>query len=140
MDTEALAEFDRYTPDELSELYKNDPALFDELAVAVISQACIGHTEEATLLLHQIQWVIDGQLRKGKTPLQRLHIMENIFYGRIFGDDGELAHLAHSWNDLLGDLRRFERICMGKALSVLKKSGETDEIRHQSPVSQATSR
>ena len=133
MDTEALAEFDRLTPDERIELYKDDPELFDELAAAVISQACIGHTEEETLLLRQIQWVIDGQLRKGKTPLQRLQVMENIFYSRIFGDAGELAHLAHSWNDLLGDLRRVERISMKKTLSVLKMPGETHKIQHQIP-------
>lgn len=123
MDTEAPAEFDRLTPDELSELFKNDPALFDELAAAALSRACIGHTEEESLLLRQIQWFIDGQLRKGKTPLQRMNIMENIFYSRIYGDDGELAHLAHSWNDLLGDLRRFERLGMEKKLRVLKISG-----------------
>lgn len=133
MDTEALANFGRYGPDELSELYKNDPALFDELAAALISQACIGHTEEESLLLRQMQWVIDGQLRKGKTKLQRMHIMENIFYSRTFGDDGELAHLAQTWNDLLGDLRRFERIGMEKTLTTLKLSGETDKNRHQPP-------
>lgn len=101
MDSEAIAEFNDYTPDELSDLYKNDREHFDKLAAAVISEACIGKTWQQTVKLRQMQWYIDGQLRKGKTPLQRMQIMEYIFYNRVFGDDGELKKLLQSCNELL---------------------------------------
>ena len=121
MDTEALARFRRCNPDEMINLYKKDPALFNELAADLISQACIGKTEEGTLHLRQMQWVIDGELRKGKTPLQRMHIMENIFYSRIFGDDGQLAQLCRGWSDLIGDLTQLEQIGINRKLRVLKE-------------------
>jgi hypothetical protein len=101
MDTASLTEFIRYTPDELSELYKCDPAHFNELAAAAICEACIGKTPEQTIRLRQLQWSIDGQLRKAKTPLQRMQIMERIFYGRVFGDEGELAKLMYCCREVL---------------------------------------
>lgn len=100
MDCIALSDFENFTPAELSELYEKDPALFNELAAAALDRACIGNTFEQTIRLQQTQWLIDGQLRKAKTPLQRMHIMENIFYSRLFGDDGELVHLSNRWNEL----------------------------------------
>ena len=72
MNTKAKTEFSRYTPDELRELYKKNPHHFDEIAVEAISQACIGRTPELTLKRRQQQWIIDAQLRKGKTPLERM--------------------------------------------------------------------
>jgi len=102
MDSEAVTEFNGYTPDELSELYESNPEHFRELAAAVIEEACIGKTWQQTIRLRQTQWQIDGQLRKAKTPLQRMQIMEYIFYNRVFGDDGELAKLLGSCQDLLG--------------------------------------
>ena len=122
MNSEAVTEFNRYTPDELSELYEKDPQHFSELADAVIDQACIGNTWQQTIKLRQLQWAIDGQLRKAKTPLHRMQIMENIFYGRVFGDDGELAHLISSCNDLIGTLRG-NGIPAGKPALRLLKTG-----------------
>jgi hypothetical protein len=101
MDTASLTEFIRYTPDELSALYKCDPARFDELAAAAICEACIGKTPEQTIRLRQLQWSIDAQLRKAKTPLQRMQIMERIFYGRVYGAEGELAKLMHCCREVL---------------------------------------
>ncbi|MBT1072160.1 DUF3135 domain-containing protein [Pelotalea chapellei] len=101
MHTDLQTEFRDYTPDGLSELYKKDPTYFDELAAAAIHQACIGKTEKETTKLRQMQWSIEGQLRKAKTPLQRMQIMENIFYSRIFGQDGELAQLSYGCKRLL---------------------------------------
>lgn len=101
MNSESKTEFSRYTPGELSELYEKNPNHFAELAADAISQACIGRTPEQTLKHRQMQWTIDAQLRKAKTPRERMQIMENIFYGHVFGDDGELAHLMYNCMELL---------------------------------------
>lgn len=94
-------ELDHYQPDELSDLYKNDPKHFDELAEEALSKACIGKTPEHTLKLRRLQWIIDTQLRKASTPAARLQVMERIFYGKVFGADGELAQLMDSCKELL---------------------------------------
>ncbi|WP_243373381.1 DUF3135 domain-containing protein [Geotalea sp. SG265] len=108
MNSELKKEFGSYTPTELSELYGRDPDLFDDLAADAISKACIGRTPEETVKLRQMQWTIDGQLRKARTPLERMHIMENIFYDRVYGEDGLLAKLATGWTQVLraGNLYR----------------------------------
>lgn len=94
---ESRPEFSQQSPDELREMYKADPERFEELAAHAIKEACAGRTPEQTLRLRQMQWNIDANLRKGKTPLQRMHIMENIFYGQVFGADGQLAKLISAW-------------------------------------------
>ena len=33
-----------------------------------------------------MQWSINAQLKKAKTPLARMHLMENIFYSQVFGE------------------------------------------------------
>jgi len=101
MNPESKTEFSRYTPDELSELYKKNPNHFDEIAADAIRQACIGKTPEQTLRYRQMQWTIDAQLRKARTPLERMQIMENIFYSHVFGDHGQLAKLMHGFRELL---------------------------------------
>ena len=100
MNLEPATEFSSYTPDELIELYEKKPDYFNELAAEAIRPACIGVTPELTVRLRQMQWSIDGKLRKAKSPLERLQIMENIFYGYVFGDDGELSHLKESCSEL----------------------------------------
>jgi len=97
MDSESKPEFSSYTPSELRELYRKNPDLFNELTADAIRQACIGRTPEQTLKLQQTQWVIDAQLRKAKTPLARMHIMENIFYDQVYGQDGQLVKLISNW-------------------------------------------
>ncbi len=97
MDSESKPEFSSYTPSELRELYGKNPDLFNELAADAISQACVGRTPEQTLKLRQMQWTIDAQLRKGTTPLARMHIMENIFYDQVYGQDGQLVKLITNW-------------------------------------------
>jgi uncharacterized protein DUF3135 len=93
-------EFSHYTPDELRELYKIDPGQFEELAAEAINQACMGSTPAETIKLRQLQWRIDAHLQTAKTPLERMQIMENIFYDQVFGDDGELAHLVDNCVEL----------------------------------------
>ena len=88
MDARPTREFSSYSPAELRELYETNPTDFHEQAADAIRQACIGKTETQTLRLRQMQWVIDGQLLKGKTPLQKLHDMERIFYDQLYGSDG----------------------------------------------------
>ena len=122
MNPETKTEFSCYTPDELSELYKKNPNHFDELAAEAIIHACIGRTPERTIKLRQMQWTIDGQLRKGSTPLQRMQIMENIFYSHVFGDDGELAHLKNSCTELLRAVNGTYRVSIKKpALYLMKR-------------------
>lgn len=121
MDSLSLTNFSHCTPDELSELYKINPGRFDELAAAAIEQACIGKTPEQTIKLRQMQWTIDGQLRKAKTPLQRMQIMENIFYSRVYGDDGELARLMCSCMELVHLVGWIDQVPAKKpALSLVK--------------------
>ncbi|HBA87795.1 MAG TPA: DUF3135 domain-containing protein [Geobacter sp.] len=93
--------FNLYTPSELGKLYQENPTRFNELADQAIRDACRARTPEKSLKLQQMQWSIEMQLRKAKTPLARMHIMENIFYGKIYGDDGELTKLATACNELL---------------------------------------
>lgn len=93
--------FASYTPDQLRKLHQDDPQSFDELASEAVKEACTASTPEKSLKLQQIQWTIDMQLRKAKTPLARMQIMENIFYSRIYGDNGHLAKLVSGWNALL---------------------------------------
>lgn len=124
MNTKLPTEFRNYSPDELSELYKSNPDRFNELAAVALNQACIGKTQQQTIRLRQTQWFIDGQLRKAKTPLQRMQIMENIFYSRVYGEDGELKQLLYSCNDLLAAVSRIARTPIRKpALCLLKNSG-----------------
>lgn len=96
MNPKSKSEFNSYTPDELRELYEKKADLFVELADDAIKQACIGRTPEQTLRLRQMQWSIDMKLRKAKTPLERMRIMENIFYSQVYGGDGQLAKLMSS--------------------------------------------
>lgn len=93
-------DFTSFTPTELSDLYRKNPSTFNMLAADAIRQACIGKTPEQTLKLRQMQWTIDAHLRKAKTPLGKLHVMENIFYGRVYGSDGLLAKLVSAWDSL----------------------------------------
>ncbi len=97
-----------YSPEELEELYKKDPDLFDEVAGDAIRQACTGRTEAQTLRLRQMQWTIDGQLRKAKTPLQRMQIMENIFYKKVYGEEGQLVKLVSACFEVLRVLDKME--------------------------------
>ena len=85
-------ELDRYTPDERRELYKTDPERFDRLAADAISEACISETPEGTLKLREMQRTLDEKLQKGQAGLERLKIMEQVFYGSAF----DLTHLMES--------------------------------------------
>jgi len=117
-------EFNRYSPDELRELYERDPELFNALAAAAINQACIGSTPEQTRRLRQTQWLIDGQLMKARTPLHRMQIMENIFYSRVFGENGDLQRLNHGLKDLLDALGGIDRLPVRKSgMYLLKNAG-----------------
>lgn len=97
--------FSSYSPTEMRELFEKDAALFAELADDAIEQACIGKTPEQSLKLRQMQWTIDTQLRKGKTPLARMQIMENIFYGQVYGNNGQLAKLMFTCNNFIRAIR-----------------------------------
>jgi len=102
MDSESKLGLSSYTPTELIELYRKNPDLFDEMAADAIRQACLGGTPEQTLKLRQMQWTIDAKLQKGKTPLERLRIMENIFYDQVYSDKGQLYKLIAGWAEVLG--------------------------------------
>jgi hypothetical protein len=92
--------FSRYTPDELRELYKEDPELFDRLAAEAIKQACIGETPEETLKLLRMQRAINTRLETAKNQHERMETMETIFYGQLLGSDGNLARLMDSCAEL----------------------------------------
>lgn len=126
MNTASPKEFIRYTPDELSELYERNPELFDELAAGAIHEFCIGKTPEQSIRLRQMQWAIDGQLRKGKTPLQRMQIMESIFYGRVFGSDGELSKLICGWKEMLHSIGGLYGISTRKPTLCLLKNNDRE--------------
>jgi hypothetical protein len=111
-----------YTPDELMELYETNPNLFDELADDAIEEACIGSTPEQTLKGRQMQWTIDAHLRKGKTPLERMQIMEGIFYGQVYGEGGQLDQLMSSCKEFIGAVTGADHISDKKyKIHLLKK-------------------
>lgn len=100
MDENNSRMFKELNPDELRRFFEEDPALFRKLSREAIEAACVGKNERQTIRLQRMQWVIDGSLRKGKTPLQKLQIMEEIFYGRVYGEDGLLAQLKERFADV----------------------------------------
>jgi hypothetical protein len=110
-------ELDRYTRDEMRELYKTDPKLFDKLAAEAIKEACIGETPEETLKLWQMQRTIDAELEKAKTPLERMRIMENIFYSNVF----DLAHIMETFARLIRPAGGTEEVPTGKPVLWLVK-------------------
>jgi uncharacterized protein DUF3135 len=110
-------ELDRYTRDEMRELYKTDPKLFDKLAAEAINEACIGETPEETLKLRQIQRLIDSQLEKAETPLERMRIMENIFYSNVF----DLARIMETFAGLIRPYIGTEEIPTSKPVLWLVK-------------------
>ena len=114
MNPESKNDFSFYTPEGLSELHRNDPDLFAELAEDAIRQACIGRTPEQTLKRQQMQWRIEGQLRKAKTPLGRMHIMERIFYSQVYGDEGQLARLMSGCAQFIRSVSENNRSGLGK--------------------------
>ena len=93
MDAPSKRKFSCYTPGELRELYETDPARFQTLAAEALRDACVGKTDAQTLKLRQMQWVIEGQLRKQKTPQQKLQEMQKIFYDQLYGDNGLIFKL-----------------------------------------------
>lgn len=102
MDMEVKRKFNAYTPAELRELYGKNPELFDQLAADATREACIGGSPQQTLKLRRLQWMIDTRLRKGRTPLERMHIMEGIFYDQVYSEKGQLSQLMSGWEQLLG--------------------------------------
>jgi hypothetical protein len=119
---DAKTDFRQYTPDELRELYRTDPGLFDKLAAEAIKKACIGGTPEETLRLQQMQWTIDALLRRAKTQLERMVIMEGIFYSHVFGSHGNLAHIVDAFLELAHTAGKIEEVPTGKpALFLVKR-------------------
>ena len=115
--------FTAYTPSELRDLYDKDPTTFNTLAAEAIKQACVGRTSAQTLKLRQTQWLIDAQLRKAKTPLGKLHVMENIFYDRVYGENGLLGQLTSAWDDFLTAVQGADRVSRKKPeLRLMKNS------------------
>jgi hypothetical protein len=114
-------DFSRYTPDELRELYKQDPELFDKLAAEAIRQACIGETPEETLKLLRMQRAINTQLETAKNQRERMETMENIFYGHLLGSDGNLAQLMDGCAELAHAISSSEQAPASKPLLCLVK-------------------
>lgn len=126
MNIKLRKEFRNNAPEELSELYEKDPNLFNELAYDANRQACIGRTPEESLKLRQMQWIIDAQLRKAKTPLGRIQIMERIFYGQVYGGDGQLAQLRSSCAEFIYAVKGPDHITGKKPeLFLLKNSDDS---------------
>ena len=122
MSPESGKKFNHYTPDELRELYKINPDFFDELADDAIEQACIGSTPAKTLKRRQIQWTIDAQLRKAKTAFGRMQIMEQIFYNKVYGIDGQLSQLMSSCTELIRSVSGADQVSGEKSgLCLVKK-------------------
>jgi hypothetical protein len=109
------------TADEKRELYIANPELFDKLAAEAIKQACIAETPEETLKLQQMQWAIDARLKKAKSPLERMQTMENIFYGQLFGSNGNLAHLVDYWSELAHTAKEPDEVPTAKQALLLVK-------------------
>ncbi|MBJ6802694.1 DUF3135 domain-containing protein [Geomonas propionica] len=103
-------EFTAYTPDELRQLYKEDPARFEKLADDALKKACVARTPEKSLKLQQMQWSMTMQMRKAGSNLGRMHIMENIFYSQVYGRGGQLEQLVDNCNSLLRTIGKKQQI------------------------------
>lgn len=103
-------DFNSYSPDELRELYKEDPATFDQLAEEALKSACIARTPQKSLKLQQMQWSISMQMRRASSNLGRMQIMENIFYTQVYGENGQLGKLVNSCNALLRSIGKKDQI------------------------------
>ena len=122
MDAPAMRKFSSYTPTELRELYDTDPTGFNELAAAAIRDACIGTTEAQTRKLRQMQWAIEGQLRKQNTPCQKLQEMQKIFYDQLYGSEGLIFKLNSAWTTFAQSFEGTESTGCGKPeLKIVKK-------------------
>lgn len=88
--------FDVMSHDEMSALCKRDPELFESVTRIAIEQACQASTPEETLRYKRFQWSIDMHLAKGKTPLRRMQLMEELFYEKVYGGNGLLLQLSAS--------------------------------------------
>jgi hypothetical protein len=97
-------ELDRYTRDEMRELYKTDPELFDKLAAEAINEACISETPEETRKLRHMQRTIDAQLQQAKTQLERTQMMEKIFYEFV------LTHIMETFTGLIRPSEETEEV------------------------------
>lgn len=115
-------EFSDFSPDDLRTMYKEDPDRFNELAEEAIRKVCTTRSPEKSLKLKQMQWSIDMQLRKGGSPLGRMHIMENIFYSRVYGANGQLEKLVTSCKNLVRTIGGADRAVDGrKELGKIRK-------------------
>ena len=103
-------ELDRYTRDEMRELYKTDPELFDKLAAEAINEACISETPEETRKLRHMQLTIDAQLQQAKTQLERTQLMEKIFYSNVF----DLAHIMETLSGIIRPAEESEEVPIRK--------------------------
>lgn len=122
MEYDPKSKFSSYTPTELRQLYESNADLFAELADDAVRRACVGRTPEHTLKLRQMQWTIDMQLRKAKTPLERMHVMENIFYHQVYGGDGQLVKLIAACTNFLRAAFGTDRASVRKpAIRLLKQ-------------------
>ena len=68
-----------------------------------------------------MQWVIEGQLLKGKTPLQKLHDMESIFYDQVYGSDGFIFKLNSAYVSLARALKGADYTACNKPVMKLVK-------------------
>lgn len=75
-----LAEFEAMTHDELSKLYKSDPEAYQEHCKELIEDTISQFPECKQEALRQLQWRIDGELRKYKDPLARMNKMIEMFW------------------------------------------------------------
>ena len=111
-------ELDHYTRDEMRELYKTDPELFDKLAAEAINEACLSETPEETRKLRQMQRTIDAQLQQAKTQLERTQMMEKIFYDNVF----VLTHIMETFTGLIRPAEETEEVPIRKpALWLIKR-------------------
>lgn len=108
-------EFGSYTPEQLRKLYQEDPTRFNELAEKAKRKACTARDPEKSLKLQQMQWTIDMQMRKAKTPLARMNIMEQIFYSQVYGAEGQLEKLISSCSSLVRALSGTGRLVERRA-------------------------
>ena len=110
-------ELDRYTRDEMRELYKMDPELFDKLATEAINEACICETPEESRKLRQMQQTIDAQLQQAKTQLERTQLMEKIFYSNVF----DLVPIMETLSGIIRPAEESEEDPTRKPASLLAK-------------------
>ncbi len=109
--------------EEMATLARKDPDLFEEKRRQLIEQTIEGAAPENRLRLKQLQWRIDRERERAKTPLAAAIRLHDMLMEMVYGEGGFLE-AVETLRDLLKDIQQ------GKAPrpKPLKKGGPQAKV------------